>query len=181
MPLLLPLVLLLSLANPPLNAVTVCDPEEVALFICETNRHEKYVAICATEVETDRRWTNIQYRFGPEKNAEFVYPSNAATGATSLLFSHQVRGSVYDVFVRFRSGGYTYLIHSSGDAESDPPGDGDAGVKVTNLAGKVVASIACIERPTMFAEYLRLALACDPENAHGKAGCAKSPPDVKVR
>jgi hypothetical protein len=98
---------------------TTCDPDEQPFFICETNRKDKYVAICATEVEVGKRWSAIQYRYGKEDKAELVYPQNAN--------------------------------------------------------GKTVADIQCIERPTLFAPYMQMALACDLENPHGKAACAKDP------
>lgn len=159
---------------------TVCDPEEQPLFICETNRKDKYVAICATEVEVGKRWSNIQYRFGPEDRAELVYPANAREGASKLLFSHEEVGTIYYVRIRFQSGGFTYLIESAGDSASDPIGDGAAGVTVTDANGKTVANISCIERPTMYPAYLRMALACDLQNPHGQAGCAEHTPHVNA-
>ena len=154
---------------------TTCDPDEQPFFICETNRKEKYVAICATEVEVGQRWSAIQYRFGPEDRAELVYPQNAREGATKLFFSHVEKGTMYMVSVRFKSGGFTYLVESAGDSASDPIGNGAAGVTVTDANGKTVADIQCIERPTLFAPYMQMALACDLENPHGKAACAKDP------
>ncbi len=154
---------------------TVCDPDEQPLFICETNRKDKYVAICATEVEVGKRWSAIQYRYGPEDRAELVYPKDAREGASKMFFSHVSKGTMYLVSVRFKSGGYTYQIESGGDSASDPIGNGAAGVTVKDANGKTVADIACIERPTLFAPYLQMALACDLENPHGKAACGKNP------
>jgi hypothetical protein len=156
-------------------ARTVCDPDEQALFICETNRKDKYIAICAVEEEVDRKWSAVQYRFGPEDRAELVYPEDAHQGASKMFFSHVADGTVYIVSIRFRSGAFTYRIESSGDSASDPVGDGAAGVTVTNDTGKKVADIKCIERPTLFAPYLQRALACDLENPHGKAACGERP------
>jgi hypothetical protein len=156
-------------------ARTVCDPEEEALFVCETNRKEKYLAICAVEAEVGKRWSAVQYRFGPEDRAELVYPEDARQGASKMFFSHVAEGTIYKVSVRFRSGGFTYVIESSGDSASDPVGDGAAGVTVTDATGKKVAQIMCIERPTMLAPYLQRALACDQENPYGKAACGDQP------
>ena len=158
---------------------TVCDPEEEPLFICETNRKDKYIAICAVEEEVGRRWSAVQYRFGPEDRAELVYPEDARQGASKMFFSHVEKGTVYMVSVRFRSGGFTYRIESSGDSASDPIGNGAAGVTVTDATGRTVADIKCIERPTMFPSYLQRALACDLENPHGKAACGDNP--YKIR
>jgi hypothetical protein len=154
---------------------TACTQDEQPLFICETNRKDKYVAICATEVEVGKKWRDIQYRFGPEDRAELVYPQNAREGASKLFFSHIERGTIYMVSVRFVSGGYTYRVESAGDSASDPIGNGAAGVTVTDANGKTVADIQCIERPTLFAPYLQMALPCDLENPHGKAACGKDP------
>jgi hypothetical protein len=154
---------------------TVCDPEEQPFFICETNRKDKYIAICAVEEEVDKRWSAVQYRFGPEDRAELVYPEDARQGASKMFFSHVTEGTVYMVSIRFRSGGFTYRIESSGDSASDPVGAGAAGVTVTDANGKKVADIACIERPTIFPSYLQRALACDLDNPHGKAACGDKP------
>jgi hypothetical protein len=154
---------------------TVCDQDEEPLFICETNRKDKYIAICAVEEEVGKRWSAVQYRFGLEDRAELVYPANARDGASKLFFSHIEEGTIYHVTIRFASGGFTYRIESTGDSASDPVGDGAAGVTVTDATGKQVAKIACIERPTMFPSYLQRALACDLENPHGKAACGDNP------
>jgi len=154
---------------------TVCAPEEEAFFVCETNRKDKYLAICAVETEVGKRWSAVQYRFGPEDRAELVYPEDARQGASKMFFSHVTEGTIYKVSVRFRTGGFTYVIESSGDSASDPIGDGAAGVTVTDATGKKVSQIKCIERPTLFAPYLQRALACDEENPYGKAACGDQP------
>ena len=77
-----------SYAGQARAARTVCDPEEEALFICETNRKDKYLAICAVEAEVGKRWSAVQYRFGPEDRAELVYPEDARQGASKMFFSH---------------------------------------------------------------------------------------------
>jgi len=172
-------VLLMALSASPAYAQRICEQEEATLFICETDKHEKYLGICALEDKPGETWSAVQYRFGDGNKAEFVYPANPEEGAKKLFFSHAVRGTIYGVSIRFVSGGYTYRVESYGDDASDPPGNGVAGVTVTNASGKTVANITCIERPLMFASYLRMALACDPQNPHGKAGCAEPPPHEK--
>jgi len=166
-------------AGQPRAIRTVCDPEEEALFICETNRKDKYLAICAVEEEVGKRWSAVQYRFGPEDRAELVYPEDARQGASKMFFSHVEKGTVYVVSIRFRSGGFTYRIESSGDSASDPVGNGAAGVTVTDANGKKVADIMCIERPTLFPSYLQRALACDLENPHGKDACGDNPYTIR--
>ena len=158
---------------------TVCDADEAPLFICETNRTGKYLAICAVEEEAGKRWSAVQYRFGPEDRAELAYPEDPRQGASSLFFSHVVDSTVYKVSVRFQSAGFTYVVESSADSGSDPVGDGTAGVTVTDAAGKQVARISCIERPTLFAPYLQRALPCDLQNPYGKAACNQHPYRVR--
>ena len=164
---------------PPVR--TVCDPQEEPLFICETNRKDKYLAICAVEEEVATRWSAVQYRFGPEDRAELVYPEDPRQGASQLFFSHVVDGTIYKVSVRFESAGFTYIVESSGDSGSTPVGDGEAGVTVKDAAGKQVARISCIERPTLFAPYLQRALACDEANPYGKAACGELPYRIRRR
>lgn len=173
-------VLLLTFAAAaPASAQRICEQGETELFICQTDSHDKYLGICAIEDRPGETWSAVQYRFGDGNKAEFVYPANPEDGGRKLFFSHGVQGTVYRVSVRFRSGGFTYLVESYGDSASDPPGNGVAGVTVTNGSGKTVANITCIEKPLIFPSYLRMALACDPENPHGKAGCVEPPPDDK--
>jgi len=172
-------LLALGVTARPAHAQRICEQGETELFICQTDSHDKYLGICAVEDEPGKTWSSVQYRFGDGNQAELVYPANAEDGAKKLFFSHSVRGTMYRVSVRFKSGGYTYLLESYGDDASDPPGNGVAGVTVTNASGKTVANITCIERPLMFPSYLRMALSCDLENPHGKAGCVEPPPHEK--
>ena len=139
------------------------------LFVCETNRSQKYAMICATEVKAGERWKDIQYRFGTEgMKPELVYPARPDQGARSLFFSHTAVGSDYRVSVRFTSGGYTYRVYSNS-------GQGNAGVLVMDAQGKVLSNVRCIERPYMFPSYMQRALACDTENPHGAAACGDKP------
>jgi hypothetical protein len=174
------LCVILTALGAPAHAQKICEQEEANLFICQTDSHDKYLGICAIEDKPGETWSSVQYRFGDGNKAEFVYPARAEDGAKKLFFSHVVRGTIYEVSIRFQSGGYTYLIESFGDDASDPPGQGAAGVTVTNAAGKTVANITCIEKPLMFPSYLRMALACDMQNPHGKAGCVEPPPKEKA-
>ncbi len=175
-----PVLLTLALAGRA-PAQRICEQGETELFICQTDSHDKYLGICAVEDRPGETWSSVQYRFGDGNNAEFVYPPNPEDGARKLFFSHGVQGTMYRVSVRFRTGGFTYLIESYGDDASDPPGNGVAGVTVTNASGKTVANITCIEKPLIFPSYLRMALACDLENPHGKAGCMEPAPHEKKR
>jgi hypothetical protein len=139
------------------------------LFSCETERSGKFIRVCAVEEEVGKRWSNIQYRFGPVEKPEMVFPLDPSRAtAPPLFFSHENRKSGYYVSIRFSTGGYTYRVIS----ESDGHG---AGVIVSGASGKVLSTINCIERPYMFPAYLQRALPCDLKNPHGKAACGEKP------
>jgi hypothetical protein len=142
------------------------------LFVCESTQPDKYIQICATEVEVGKRWTGIQYRFGLEHAPEFVFPADSEQGASRLLFSHEVRGKDYRVSVRFATGPYVYRVYSSSGGQG-------AGVTVSDRTGKTLSNVRCAERPTMFAPYMQQALACDLANPHGRAACQEKPYRLK--
>lgn len=155
----------------PIQAQNLSPRDEVStpLFICETNRKGKFIAIRGIEEEPAKKWSAIQYSFGREGEApEMVYPADPTEGAKSLFFSHTNIHFRYKVSIRFSTGGYTYRVFSYEDGM-------DAGVMVSDRSGKVISKIPCIERPYMFASYLQRALACDMENPYGKAACGDDP------
>ena len=159
-------ILLLTMCS---NVSAAAD-DATELFICQTERQGKYLAIYGVENGPDEPWSSIQYRFGGEGAPEMVYPADPSKGARSLFFSHESRGrgADYYVSIRFRVGGYTYQLYSHSGA-------GGAGVTVSNAKGRVLSRIRCIERPYMFPAYLQRSLACDEENPHGRAACQEQP------
>lgn len=140
------------------------------LFSCETARG-KFIQICSVEEEAGRRWSQIQYRFGPIEKPELVYPADSSKGGSLLFFSHESKKGMYEVTVRFTNGNYTYRVYSV----ADDKGDGAAGVTVSDNKGKLLSTVSCIERPSIFPSYLQRALACDMRNPHGKAACGDKP------
>ncbi|MFO1435061.1 MAG: hypothetical protein U1F34_01310 [Gammaproteobacteria bacterium] len=109
------------------------------LFVCETDRAERYALICATEVEVGERWENIQYRYGADGvKPELVYPGDPSQGAKSLFFSHTAVGSDYRVSVRFVSGDYTYRVYSNSGQEN-------AGVRVFDAPSGLLSDIHCVK------------------------------------
>jgi hypothetical protein len=164
------------------SAVEACnlDAGEVLLFSCETGASGKFISICATEVEPGQSWRTAQYRYGTDEKAELAYPNDPAEGQKKLRFSHVKTAHSYTVNIRFRNGGYRYRVFSTAKWEGDEPPadpmDGEAGVEVWTKGGKLVSTILCSERPYMFPEYLRRALACDTASPHGAEGCAEVPP-----
>ena len=150
----------------------VCqDDDSGPLFVCETLREGKYIAICAKEEVPGRQWSAVQYQFGKEGHPEMVFPDDPADGSKFLLFSHELSGGWYRVSVRFRVGDFGYKVYSHARGERE----GDAGVLVTDRKGKTIADIKCAERPYMFPSYLQRALSCDVKNPHGKAACNDRP------
>lgn len=137
------------------------------LFSCETVHH-KFIQICGDEDENNvDRWSNIQYRYGPQEGTpELVFPKDPS-GKPQLFFSHEEMKGDYRVFIRFSTGGYTYRVFSNSES--------GAGVEVFTAKGEKLSTIQCAERPYMFAEYMRENLPCDMENPHGAAACRKTP------
>jgi len=152
------------------SAVDACAQEASEcgiLFSCET-AHHKFIQICGVQdLDHVDKWSDIQYRYGPEKGPpELVFPKDPA-GKPQLFFSHEEVKGDYRVSIRFSTGPYTYRVFSNSES--------GGGVEVSDAKGKKLSSIACAERPYMFAEYLRENLPCDMENPHGAAACQKSP------
>jgi hypothetical protein len=165
------------------SVVVACDLDagEALLFSCETGPSgEKFISICATEVEPGQSWRTAQYRYGTEEKTELAYPDDPAEGQKKLFFSHMKTAHSYTVNVRFKNGGYRYRVFSiakwEGDEAPAEAMDGEAGVEVKTKGGKLVSTILCSERPYMFPEYLRRALACDQDNPYGARACAEMPP-----
>ncbi len=139
------------------------------LFMCESNRNGKFIAICATEIEPGRKWKDLQYRYGVQGGSpDLLFPPDPSSGQTALRFSHVKRGADYRVSIRFSNKGYVYQVFST----TGPDG---AGVSVSDPKGKLVSVARCIERPQIFPSYLQRALACDMANPHGTAACADKP------
>lgn len=162
---------LLAAAAPALACDT--DRGEQPLFSCETENSGQFIQICAVEHGAGEKWSDVQYQYGSEKPS-FVYPQNPADGAKSLFFSHMTKAGAYIVTVRFVSDGITYRVYSKALSEME----GEAGVTIDNTARPSMTSIACIERPYMFPDYLRRSLACDLENPLGARACEESPPEA---
>jgi hypothetical protein len=141
-----------------------CNP----LFVCGT-ASGKVIRICGTQDLSDvGKWSEIQYRFGPESGPpELVFPEDPSAGLAPLFFSHEDQKGDYRVTVRFTNGPYTYRVYSGTKT--------GAGVRVDDATGKTRSDIACTERPEMFIDYMRMNLPCDIDNPHGAAACQENP------
>lgn len=139
------------------------------LFVCQTERGDRFIAICATEAPSGEVWTDLQYMLGREgAKAEMVYPVDKSKGASLLYFSHVKRGADYRVSIRFVNAGHTYRVFSHSEPAS-------AGVTVSDASGTLIATRRCGERPHMFSTYMRRSMACDEANPHGRAACLEAP------
>jgi hypothetical protein len=147
-----------------------CDP----LFSCQT-ASGKFIRVCGQQDSAHLdKWSDIQYRFGPDSGPpELVFPVDPSKGRTSLFFSHEEKNGDYRVSIRFSNGAYTYRVYSDSGSIMG------AGVEVDDAKGKKLSDISCTERPTLFIEYLRSSLPCDPQNPHGVAACREDPYVVK--
>jgi len=159
---------LLRRSDVPMRVGAALPGECSALFACTTDSG-KVIRICGAQDESQvDKWSEIQYRFGPESGpAELVFPEDPSKGPPQLYFSHEEKKGDYRVTIRFSNGAYTYWVYSGSQS--------GAGVQVENATGKVLSDIQCNERPEMFAEYLRMNLPCAPKNPHGAAACKESP------
>ena len=161
----------------PAGAVP-CDIEagEVPLFMCETDPPGHFLSICAVEVKPGEAWSEVQYRYSSDDEIEFLYPEEFSQGiAQKLFFSHEKGSNGYTVSIRFVADGTRYRLTSTANSETD----GHAEIMVENSPRPSMTKISCGERPAIFPDSLRRALACDPENPFGAAGCAEAPPARK--
>ena len=161
----------LDSSDVPMRVGAAIPGECRALFVCETT-HGKTIRICGDQDESNlEKWTNIQYRFGPEHGPpELIFPEDPS-GKPALYYSHVETKGDYVVSVRFVNGAYTYRVYSGSNS--------GAGVAVSDAKGKAVSSVACGERPELYSDYLRASLPCDPLNPHGAAACKENPFVVK--
>jgi hypothetical protein len=152
----------------PMRVGTEVPGECEALFSCGT-ASGKFIRICGTQDASQvDRWSDIQYRFGPETGPpELVFPEDPSKGLPSLFFSHEEKKGDYRVTVRFSNGAYTYRVYSGTQS--------GAGVQVEDAKGKVLSDIQCNEAPYMFIDYMRTNLPCDLKNPHGAAACKEHP------
>jgi hypothetical protein len=169
-------VILALLAGPALAVPCDIEVGEVPLFMCETDPPGHFLSICAVEVKPGEAWSEVQYRYSSDDEIEFVYPEEFSEGiARKLFFSHEQGPDGYTVSVRFVADGTRYRLTSTAKDKTD----GHAELMVENTPRPSMTKIACGERPTIFPDHLRRALACDPENPFGAMGCAEAPPERK--
>lgn len=159
----------LKRSDVPFALGTALPPPCRSLFACQTERG-KVIEVCGTQQEGDiDKWSAIHYRYGPAYGVpELMYPADPENAKPALFFSHESVGEDYRVSVRFKNGGYTYRVFSGSES--------GAGVEVMGPTGKLVSTVACGERPELYAEYLRMNLPCDMSNKHGANGCKKAAP-----
>lgn len=141
----------------PMKAGQEIPPECNPLFACLTDAG-KVIRICGDQDDSDvGKWTNIQYRYGPESGPpELVFPADPARKPSPLRFAEDPRGE-YLITIRFSTGKYTYRLFSGSTS--------GAGVDVLDPQGKRIARIACAERPAMFSEYLKANLPHEPRSS----------------
>jgi len=139
-----------------------------ALFSCRT-ANGKFIRICGDQDPADvGKWSDIQYRYGPENGPpELMFPEDPAAAKPSLFFSHEEKKGDYVVSIRFSNGAYRYRVYSGSKS--------GAGVEVADAKRKRLSDIACAESPEMSPAYLQSNLPCDAQNPHGAAACKENP------
>ena len=153
----------LKQSETPMRPGQAIPPECQRLFSCLT-ASGKYIQICGDQdLDHVDHWSSIHYRFGASSGPpDFMFPDDPENALPSLFFSEENHNrEVFDV-VRFSNGGYTYRVYN-GERSG-------GGVEVQDANGKRLSSIACVERPEFYRDYLRMNLPCDPKSP----GCKKS-------
>ena len=155
-----------------------CEGSEQYLFSCGTadaqgQYRDEGPAICGTQTPDGMGWETMRYVYESEKGVEFSYPPDPHDGKTKLFFHHYFAAGLYHARVRFENGGFTYQVHFDDTPPSKDPdtvNGPEAGVRVLRH-GKVVADIACAERPASRFDDIRQGTACDRKNPYGEKAC----------
>jgi hypothetical protein len=155
-------LLLLAMPAPAL----ACARDEATLFSCTTTDVGKSVALCAVRDDAAGGYQSLQYRYGAEDAPELVFPEDRGEGRAAMAFAHAFDRDIYVWSLRFSNRGYTYRVFARGD---------DAGVEVWKK-NKLLASVACAERPYARPADIRKAASCDRDNPFGAAGCSENAP-----
>lgn len=151
------------------------------LFVCGTGADASERSLYLSGLQSDDG-TFSDLRFDELVGADTAlsYPPAGTDPKTAFLFSHSAGPEGYLVTLRFADQGRDYEIYSLATPPADPDNDEDMGGYSAGLDirenGALVQQIACAERPTMFATYIRDVVGCDEANPLGAAACVEEPP-----
>jgi hypothetical protein len=90
------------------DEMTLCHQHEEIYFSCSTGN--KIVSLCASgNISPSNGY--VQYRFGTPDHIELEFPSEPNPPRKSFSISDISGGNLNFVHVRFKSGGYDYVIY----------------------------------------------------------------------
>jgi len=180
------LALLVGLAAPVHADDTARDAAlaRPPLFVCGTDAQQDmgYLVLSADDSgDNSEAPTGLRFqRFADGDGHEVLrFPPEGAADGKAFRFAHSDGPDGYLVSIRFGSGGADYLLYSLA-VPPDPSDPNDMGGGTAALTvsrdGRQVDEISCIERPTLFIDQMRRAMACDAGAPEGPAACAETPP-----
>jgi hypothetical protein len=175
---LLPLVLVFAGFAAPVLADEHDGEDEgrQTLFSCGTDEVDDAGFLNLSGIPADDGiWVDLQFEQTANGDGHPVYsflPGDSYK--TAFLFSHSDGPGGYLVSIRWVDAGLNYVYYSLA-IPLDPADENDAGGGAAGLViskdGKLVARVACAERPYMFISYMREAMSCDLANPYGEPAC----------
>ncbi|MGF6244213.1 hypothetical protein P3T42_005978 [Paraburkholderia sp. GAS38] len=108
---------------------TLCEPHEEVYFSCPVKK--KIVSVCASgNVSPDNGY--VEYRIGNSEHIDFQYPDKPYPPGRHFSISDITGGNLNIVHLKFRSGGYDYVVYQ-----------GDVSGVYVKKNGKTVANLTC--------------------------------------
>lgn len=130
---------------------TQCTSGEQVVFNCHVGK--KLLSLCMAKAEPGKA-AYMQYRFGPLKRPELVFPKGFEPAAPNFFYSAAAYSAGGEARVRFSIDTYDYVVYSK--ITSGPPEKGgyrakdlSTGLVVLNNK-KPVAHLRCTEQDTDF-------------------------------
>jgi hypothetical protein len=136
----------------------LCIASEISFFTCQTT-NKRWISLCGAPPG------KLQYRYGSQGHAEFLYPEKTADSLASFRFAQYSRFQTERIEVAFRNQGVDYAVFDYTEAHIR-----HAGVRVVTPDGKE-REFACASRPTSRLAELKESLQCDGENALNGGNC----------
>jgi len=130
------LALLAACAAAPLQAASLCAPDEPVVFACHVG--SKMVSLCRPAGDRGM----LSYRFGGPDKLELSYPEpgRQASAAFTVKSAPLIGGG--ETTVAFKRGIYTYTVYSKVARSEDGAPEFEDGVIVARR-GKVLSKMRC--------------------------------------
>lgn len=147
---------LMGCAAPPvptLMPASACPAGEPAVLACQVTTGQ-VLALCGKLPDT------LQYRFGPARKPELVFPANPADGLKLLHYAHMWRAQAEREEVTFETGGWRYVVFDYSEEDVRL-----VGVNVVPSAGGSTRNWLCTGAVHGDLTTLASHLPCDPQSA----------------